>query len=164
MKGNISISVSLLKQLKAFDIDPNEAIIGFFYMAQKMLSCPGNYREAYQKANDDRIHVLRDYYPNTKFMFKMTIVKFEYEDYSEDVSMTKQGCNIKVRSIDADSISKWGYKKKGGALKFDIADLSKKLGDMSDGMLLENNFTKLNLLPKDFKIKAPMRMFPKGYK
>ncbi len=167
---NIKVETLVFSVLSFFGIDVNEAASHFAEVVNKMRVCPANFR--YRKNIKDNVWVVRDYYPGTAFMYKVTMVHHTPEQRAEYHNRMHGGkwhpngdvpheasdfnhelwVNVKfIKDRQGPDKVKISYQE---GLKYAMAKTANILiGD--------------DIKPRDFiylKVKPMKRMFPKGYK
>ncbi len=145
--------------LLMYGIDASEAGSYFVEVANKLKTCPPNIRIK-NNLPPKPIWVLRDFFPGTTYMFKMTMVYHSTKhqlDYHGDPSLKEEDFTpaiwINVKNIPCKAFGKI-HVPYGAAQKYSMAKAANiLLGD--------------NLKPEPFMcgkwFNKPKRMFPKGY-
>lgn len=149
--------------LSLHGVDCNEAGAHFVEVVNKLRTCEPNYR--LRKVKKDNVWILRDFYPNTQVMFKMTMV---YQNSQQQAEYhTKIGHGAKFTAKDFPDAALWVNikivppKLQGkihvpyeAALKYAMAKVANIL--IGDSIKPEPYMK--------YEFKPPRRMMPKGYK
>lgn len=159
----IRVEPLVLDVLSFMGVDPNDACAHFVEVTNKMRACPPNYRR--KKIVKDNIWIVRDYYPNTSFMYKVTMVfqsakdRAEYEStrhrHTYDAKDFKDSLWVNVRFIKSNvDFEKRIHIPYEQGLNYNLQKVAN---------ILINDDVKPNPI-LHFKVKPLKRMFPKGYK
>lgn len=157
----IRLDPTLLSILLMHKLDINDIGAYFVETTDKVRACPGNFRN--RKVKKDNVWVLRDFFPGTQIMFKMTIVyqtdeeraKY-YSSYHQEIY--KPGEFGSAIWVNVKLIPNKLYNR----VYIPYKDGQKYLMAKAANILIEDDIT-----PEAFikiNAKPPRRMFPKGYK
>jgi hypothetical protein len=157
----IRLDPTLLSILLMHKLDINDIGAHFVETTDKVRACPANFR--YRKVRKDNVWVLRDFFPGTQIMFKMTVV------YQTDEERVKyyNSCHMETYKPGEFGSAIWVNvklipTKLHSRVHIPYKDGQKYLMAKAANILIEDDIT-----PEAFikiSTKPPRRMFPKGYK
>ncbi len=156
---HINVEYMVLQFLGMLGVDPNNACSHFSEMVNKMRACPPNYK--------GRTWIVRDYFPGTNFMFKVTMAyqspefqaKYRNRRYKDDMVWSAKDCDhmlyVNVKFIK-DVTAKWEKKH----VSYDSAQAYAKA--KAANVIIGDDIVPEGFMPVWFK--KMKRMFPKCYK
>lgn len=161
----IRIDPSLLYILSEEGIDPNDAALAFIDIFDKVRTCESNYK--FGAIVKDNVWILRDYFENTKVMFKLTAVYHSSEyQYRKDVEKHGIKWDNSPLVLNEYSPQFWVNIRPVFHKTKNRVYIPYSSGQEYAKKKVENILIGDNIKPKpfiDFQLKKQKRMFPKGY-
>ncbi len=152
--------------LSLHGIDINEAGAHFAETSDRVRSCPPNYR--YRKGVKNNIWILRDFFPGTDILYKLTLVyqtpesQYEYDKkfMDEHIKATSRSAAdyepriwVNVKLVPS---------KLAGKLHVPYKAAQKYLMAKAANILIGDSIKPEAFMSRE--VKPPKRMFPKGFK
>lgn len=168
----IRVEPLVLEVLGYFGIDINEAGAHFVEVVDKMRACPPNYR--FRKESKNNIWIVRDYFPGTPYMYKVTMVYQTAQQRADYENKIRDRYKVRYEDVEPYKASDfvdalWVNVKfiKSGIERHTRIRIPYHAGQEYSKKKIANILIGDDIKPEGFmpyRVKPMKRMFPKGYK